>query len=297
MTDAEIRLLYTLVCAPPFDLLVFYVFRDRLRFARSYIICGYMLVLALTHAVQMSLPLDMSLVALLCRPLALFYMLLVIRDQALRVISIALLVYPLLMLAGTLGTMTEHFFGAGLPPGLWKCLLIPMMFLLVLPAALHTIRHLLMPMLAVDDRRLWLYLSGYEVILVALAVAADPANTSVQPTILAARLLLPLALVQYLRVSTLLTRYAEEGNTLHHQQLHEQMIRTSEEARYHTMLDLWRSSRRMRHDLRHHMTMIAQLAHEESHERLAAYLDDLAEQFAEQTTRTNVHLVDIVRRP
>ena len=282
MTDAEIRLLYTLVCAPPFDLLVFYVFRDRLRFARSYIICGYMLVLALTQAAQMSLPLDMSLVALLCRPLALFYMLLVIRDQSLRVISIALLVYPLLMLAGTLGTMTEHFFGAGLPPGLWKCLLIPMMFLLVLPAALHTIRHLLMPMLSVDDRRLWLYLCGYEVILVALAVAADPANTSVQPTILAARLLLPLALVQYLRVSTLLTRYAEEGNALHQQRLHEQMIRMSEEAHYHTMLDLWRSSRRMRHDLRHHMTMIAQLAHEESRERLAAYLDDLAGQFAEQ---------------
>ena len=282
MTDAEIRLLYTLVCAPPFDLLVFYVFRDRLRFARSYVACGYMLVLALTHAVQMSLPLDMSLVALLCRPLALFYMLLVIRDQPLRVLSIALLVYPLLMLAGTLGTMTEYFFGAGLPPGLWKCLLIPMMFLLVLPAALHTIRHLLMPMLSVDDRRLWLYLSGYEVILVALAVAADPANTSVQPTILAARLLLPLALVQYLRVSTLLTRYAEEGNALHQQQLHEQMIRTSEEVRYQTMLDLWRSSRRMRHDLRHHMTMIAQLAHEESRERLKAYLDDLAGQFAEQ---------------
>ena len=282
MTDAEIRLLYTLVCAPPFDLLVFYVFRDRLRFARSYIICGYMLVLALTHAAQMSLPLDMSLVALLCRPLALFYMLLVIRDQALRVISIALLVYPLLMLAGTLGTMTEYFFGAGLPPGLWKCLLIPMMFLLVLPAALHTIRHLLMPMLSVDDRRLWLYLSGYEVILVALAVAADPANTSVQPTILAARLLLPLALVQYLRVSTLLTRYAEEGNALHQQRLHEQMIRMSEEAHYHTMLALWRSSRRMRHDLRHHMAMIAQLAHEESRERLKAYLDDLAGQFAEQ---------------
>ena len=284
MTDAEIRLLYTLVCAPPFDLLVFYVFRDRLRFARSYIICGYMLVLALTHAIQMSLPLDMSLVALLCRPLALFYMLLVIGDQPLRVISIALLVYPLLMLAGTLGTMTEYFFGAGLPPGLWKCLLIPMMFLLVLPAALHTIRHLLMPMLSVDDRRLWLYLSGYEVILVALAVAADPANTSVQPTILAARLLLPLALVQYLRVSTLLTRYAEEGNALHQQQLHEQMIRTSEEVRYHTMLDLWRSSRRMRHDLRHHMTMIAQLAHEGSRARLAAYLDDLAEQFSKRNT-------------
>ena len=282
MTDAEIRLLYTLVCAPPFDLLVFYVFRDRLRFARSYVICGYMLVLALTQAAQMSLPLDMSLVALLCRPLALFYMLLVIRDQSLRVISIALLVYPLLMLAGTLGTMTEHFFGAGLPPGLWKCLLIPMMFLLVLPAALHTIRHLLMPMLSVDDRRLWLYLSGYEVILVALAVAADPANTSVQLTILAARLLLPLALVQYLRVSALLTRYAEEGNALHQQRLHEQMIRMSEEAHYQTMLALWRSSRRMRHDLRHHMAMIAQLAHEESRERLKAYLDDLAGQFAEQ---------------
>ena len=282
MTDAEIRLLYTLACTPPFDLLVFYVFRDRLRFARSYVVCGYMLVLALTQAVQMSLPLDMSLIALLCRPLALFYMLLVIRDQPLRVLSIALLIYPLLMLAGTFGTMTEYFFGAGLPPGLWKCLLIPMMFLLVLPAALHTNRRLLAPMLQLDDRRLWLYLCGYEVILVALAVAADPANTSVQPTILAARLLLPLALVQYLRVSALLTRYAEEGNALHQQRLHEQMIRASEEARYHTMLALWRSSRRMRHDLGHHMTMIAQLAHEDSRERLKAYLDNLAKQFAEQ---------------
>ena len=282
MPDAEIRLLYTLVCVPPFDLLVFYVFRDRLRFAQRYVVCGYMLVLALTQAAQMSLPLDMSMIALLCRLLALFYMLLSIRDQPLRVLSIALLVYPLLMLAGTLGTMAEYFFGAGLPPGLWKCLLIPMMFLLILPAALHTNRHLLAPMLQVDDRRLWLYLCGYEVILVALAVAADPANTSVQPTILAARLLLPLALVQYLRVSTLLTRYAEKGNALHQQQLHEQMIRTSEEARYQMMLSLWRSSRRMRHDLRHHMTVIAQLAHEASRERLAAYLDNLAEQFAKQ---------------
>ena len=282
MTDAEIRLLYTFVCVPPFDLLVFYVFRDRLRFAQRYVVCGYMLVLALTQAAQMSLPLDMSMIALLCRPLALFYMLLSIRDQPLRVLSITLLVYPLLMLAGTLGTMAEYFFGAGLPPGLWKCLLIPMMFLLILPAALHTNRHLLAPMLQVDDRRLWLYLCGYEVILVALAVAADPANTSVQPTILAARLLLPLALVQYLRVSTLLTRYAEKGNALHQQQLHEQMIRTSEEARYQMMLSLWRSSRRMRHDLRHHMTVIAQLAHEASRERLAAYLDNLAEQFAKQ---------------
>ena len=282
MPDAEIRLLYTFVCVPPFDLLVFYVFRDRLRFAQRYVVCGYMLVLALTQAAQMSLPLDMSMIALLCRPLALFYMLLSIRDQPLRVLSIALLVYPLLMLAGTLGTMAEYFFGAGLPPGLWKCLLIPMMFLLILPAALHTNRHLLAPMLQVDDRRLWLYLCGYEVILVALAVAADPANTSVQPTILAARLLLPLALVQYLRVSTLLTRYAEKGNALHQQQLHEQMIRTSEEAHYQMMLSLWRSSRRMRHDLRHHMTVIAQLAHEASRERLAAYLDNLAEQFAEQ---------------
>lgn len=60
------------------------------------------------------------------------------------------------------------------------------------------------------------------------------------------------------------------------------MIRMSEEAHYHTMLALWRSSRRMRHDLRHHMAMIAQLAHEESRERLKAYLDDLAGQFAEQ---------------
>ena len=209
-------------------------------------------------------------------------MLLVIRDQPLRIISIVLLVYPLLMLAGTIGAAAEYFFGAGLPPGLWKCLLIPMMFLLVLPAALHTIRHLLMPMLSVDDRQLWLYLCGYEVILVALAVAADPSGTSVQPTIIAARLLLPLALIQYLRVSNLLTHYTEEGNALHTRQLHEQMIRSREEARYQTMLDLWRSSRRMRHDLRHHMTMIAQLAHEESRERLAAYLDDLAEQFAEQ---------------
>ena len=32
MTDTEIRLLHTFVCAPPFDLLVFYVFRKRLRF-------------------------------------------------------------------------------------------------------------------------------------------------------------------------------------------------------------------------------------------------------------------------
>ena len=285
MTDAEIRLLYTLVCAPPFDLLVFYVFRERLRFPIVFVLVGYMLVLAATQAVQMSLPLDMSLVALLCRPLALFYMLLAVRDQPLRVLSIALLVYPLLMLAGTLGTATDYFFGAGLPTGLWRCLLIPMMFLLILPAALHTNRHLLAPMLQVDDRQLWLYLCGYEVILVALAVAADPAGTSVQPTILAARLLLPLALVQYLRVSTLLTRYAKEGNALHQQQLHEQMIRTSEEARYQTMLALWRSSRRMRHDLRHHMTVIAQLAHEASRERLAAYLDDLAAEFAKQKAK------------
>ena len=280
MTDTEIRLLHTLVCAPPFDLLVFSVFRERLRFARGCVLVGYLLLLVLTQCIQMTAGLDMSLTALLCRPLAVLYMMATIHDRPLRVLSIALLVYPLLMLAGTIGAAAEYFFGAGLPPGLWKCLLVPMMFLLVLPAALHTIRYLLMPMLSVDDRRLWLYLCGYEVILVALAVAADPSGTSVQPTIIAARLLLPLALIQYLRVSNLLARYTEEGNALHTRQLHEQMIRRAEEARYQTMLALWRSSRRMRHDLRHHMTMIAQLAHEGSRARLAAYLDDLAEQFS-----------------
>ena len=40
MTDTEIRLLYTLVCTPPFDLLVFYVFRDRLRFSNVFILIG-----------------------------------------------------------------------------------------------------------------------------------------------------------------------------------------------------------------------------------------------------------------
>mgnify|MGYP000890898567 FL=1 len=106
-----------------------------------------------------------------------------------------------------------------------------------------------------------------------------------QPTIIAARLLLPLALVQYLRVSTLLTRYAEERNALHQQQLHEQMIRKSEEARYHTMLALWRKSRRMRHDLSHHMAMIAQLAREGSRVHLAAYLKQLEEQFGERCAK------------
>ena len=197
MSDFEIRLLHTLVCAPPFDLLIFYIFRDRLRFARSHVIIGYVLLLALTQLIQMSSVQSMTLTALLCRPLAIIYMMAVIRDSPLRVFSITLLVYPLLMLASTLGAAAEQFFGEGLPLGLWKCLLVPMMFLLVLPAALHTMRHLLTPMLHKDDRRLWIYLCGYEVILVALAVTADPSGTSVQPTIIAARLLLPLALVQY----------------------------------------------------------------------------------------------------
>lgn len=283
MSDFEIRLLHTLVCAPPFDLLIFYIFRDRLRFARSHVIIGYVLLLALTQLIQMSSVQSMTLTALLCRPLAIIYMMAVIRDSPLRVLSITLLVYPLLMLASTLGAAAEQFFGEGLPLGLWKCLLVPMMFLLVLPAALHTMRHLLTPMLHIDDRRLWIYLCGYEAILVALAVTADPSGTSVQPTIIAARLLLPLALVQYLRVSNLLTHYTEEGNALHAKQMHEQMIRRSEEARYHTMLALWRSSRRMRHDLSHHMTVIAQLAHEGSRERLTEYLDNLRAQLSEES--------------
>ena len=58
---------------------------------------------------------------------------------------------------------------------------------------------------------------------------------------------------------------------------------SSEEARYHTMLALWRSSRRMRHDLSHHMTVIAQLAHEGSRERLTEYLDNLRAQLSEES--------------
>ena len=103
MTDTEIRLLHTLVCAPPFDLLVFYVFRERLRFARGCVLVGYLLLLVLTQGIQMTAGLDMSLTALLCRPLAVLYMTATIHDRPLRVLSIALLVYPLLMLAGSSG--------------------------------------------------------------------------------------------------------------------------------------------------------------------------------------------------
>lgn len=286
MSDFEIRLLHTLVCAPPFDFLIFYIFRTRLRFGASFVIIGYVFLLALTMSLQMSSALDMSLTALLCRPLSLLYMAAVIRDHPLRILSIALLVYPLLLLASTLGTTMEFFFGEGLPHGLWKCLLIPMFFLLVLPAALHTIHHLLTPMLRVDDRRLWLFLCGYELILIALAIAADPSSSSVRPTIIAARLLLPFALIQYLRVSDLLTRYTEEGNALLQRQIHERMIRKSAEVRYHTMLEVWRRTRRIRHDLSHHATMIAQLAHEGRRERLAAYLHNLAQQSAVMTAET-----------
>ena len=115
MSDFEIRLLHTLVCAPPFDLLIFYFFRKRLSFRRSYVIIGYLLLLSLTMTIQMSSTLDMSMTALLCRPLALLYMTAVIRDHPLRILSIALLVYPLLLLASTLGTTMEIFFGEGLP--------------------------------------------------------------------------------------------------------------------------------------------------------------------------------------
>lgn len=289
MSDFEIRLLHTLVCAPPFDLLIFYIFRTRLRFRRSCTIIGYLLLITLTLAIQMSSALDMSLTALLCRPLALLYMIAMIRDHPLRILSIALLVYPLLLLASTLATTMEFFFGEGLPHGLWKCLLIPMFFLLVLPAVLHTIRHLLTPMLHVNDRRLWLYLCGYELILIALTIAADPSSSSVRPTIIAARLLLPFALVQYLRVSDLLTRYTEEGNALLQRQVHERMIRKAEEAHYHTMLEIWRRSRRMRHDLSHHAAMIAQLAHEGRRERLAAYLHNLAQRFAAMPEEIRKH--------
>ena len=47
MSEFEIRLLHTLVCVPPFDLLIFYIFRNRLRFAQVYILVGYILLLAL----------------------------------------------------------------------------------------------------------------------------------------------------------------------------------------------------------------------------------------------------------
>lgn len=276
MRDVILIFLHTIIYAAPFDGLIFYFFRKRLRFSWRLIGMGYLLLLGMDFGLRLWWGESELWVPFLMRGVTFCYAVSMVKDSFLRVLSLALLTIPPTLFAYSAGTAVAHVMGNTNPFNLWRMGTILAIYLSILPLALKRMKGLLPPLLEIDDVRLWICLAGYEGILTFFAIWIDPFNHSFQPRILAARFLMPPALFQCLRVIDCIGRYAGESLSLAQQEARARKLRSMEAERYHTTLTVWKNSRRLRHDLKHHLLYILRLAKERDREALHDYLQSLA---------------------
>ena len=275
--DSLLSLYYTFIHIAPFDGLIFYTFRQHLRLGAARTALGYLAFLALEGTVQAQLPgIYDQRVSLLFQPVYLVYDLWAIRAYGGKVLAVGLLTVPLSLLSFS----TAAVAGQQWPLPFQEAtggLVIALLFLLFLAPALYYIRKVLEPLLVIQEKMPWLYLAGYETMLILIALLIDPFHESTSLKVLFSRVLLLMAAVACVQVMAYLCQSIRFREYTWHLLNSVQALHDMEHQRYETVMTHWRSSRQLRHDFRHCMISIAALARARKGKDLKAYLHRLLE--------------------
>lgn len=270
--EAIVGFYYTFIHIAPFDGLIFYTFRRQLRLGASKTALGYFCLLALEGAVQAQLPgVYDQRVSLLFQLTYLVYDLWAIREFPCKVLAVGLLTVPLSLLAFSVANLAEKLWPLHIPD-LAGGLMIALVFLLFLGPALYYIRQVLTPLLAIQEKNPWLYLAGYETILIFIALLIDPFHESTAPRVFVSRILLLAATIACIQVMAYLCQSIHSREYTRHLLNSVQALQEMERLRYETVMERWRSSRRLRHDFRHHIVTVAALARMRKGAELRKYL-------------------------
>ena len=275
--DALVGFFYTFIHIAPFGGLIFYAFRRRLRLGAIRTALGYFCLLSIEGAVQAQLPGSYDQRAsLLFQPMYLVYDLWAIRAYSGQILATGLLTVPLSLFSFSAATLAEKY--CSLPvPNVAGGLTIALLFLVLLKPALSYIRHVLEPLLAIQEKKTWRYLAGYETMLILIALLIDPFNESTAPRIFIARGLLLAANIACVQIMTYLCQSIRSREYTRHLLNSVQALQGMERQRYETIMNRWRSSRRLRHDLHHYMVTVTALARAKNGKALKTYLRSLLE--------------------
>ena len=268
---------YTFIHIAPFDGLIFYAFRRHLRFGAMRTALGYFALLALEGTVQTQLTgVHDQRVSLLFQLIYLVYDLWAIRAYPSKVLAVGLLTAPPSLLSFSVATLAEKSWPMRIPD-LAGGLMIALLFLVFLGPALYYIRHVLEPLLTIQEKKPWRYLAGYETTLIFIALLIDPFHKSTAPQVFIARGLLLAANIACVQIMAYLCQVIRSREYTRHLLNSVQALQNMEHQRYKTVMERWRASRRLRHDSHHYMVTIAALARARKGAELKAYLRSLAE--------------------
>ena len=277
--ESLISLYYTLIHIAPFDLLVFYIFRRQLRWRPLPTILGYSLLLLTEWTLQLKYAAIYDQhISLLFQLVYAAYDLCAIREYPLKLMAIGFLTVPLELVAYSLASFAD----ASWPlrwPYLTGCLTITAVYLLALAPMLHYIRHELAACLTIEDRQPWNYVFAYETLLILTTLCIDPFNESAGIRVFLSRLCLLIADIIAIRIMVYLHHSIQSREYTSHLLNSVQSLQLMEHRRYRLVMDAWYASRRMRHDLKHHLLTIEAMLDAGDYTGLKIYLDKTVKAF------------------
>lgn len=274
--ESLVEFYYTFIHIAPFDGLIFYAFRRQLKMSAARTALGYLCLLAVEGIVQVQIPgVYDQRVSLLFQLMYLVYDLWAIRESSCKILAVGLLTVPLSLLSFSVATLAEKHWSLPIPDAAGG-LMIALLFLICLKPALYYIRHVLEPLLTIEEKKPWRYLAGYETMLILIALLIDPFHESTAPRVFIARGLLLAGNIACVQIMAYLCQSIRSREYTHHMLNSVQLLQNIERKRYETVMDRWRSSRQLRHDFHHFAVTIAAFARARKGEELKTYLRNLA---------------------
>lgn len=270
LTDIPVTFYYTFIHIAPFDFLIFYLFRQWLRWSPGYTAAGYACLLILEATVQiLHGGIYDQTISLLFQLIYALYDLIAIRDYIPRILTIGFLTVPPELLFYNIANYTGTHTAA---PYLTASLLLTLFYIAMLLPFIRYARHSIEAMLKIREKVVWNYLFSYESIAIVLTIAIDPLNTATTLPVLLSRALLFINNIVCLRTAHYLcqqiNRREYSSQTLNSlQKLYE-----VEKRRHSVIMEEWYASRRLRHDMRHHLLAIHAFLQRHDYTGLKKYL-------------------------
>lgn len=276
--DALSIVSYTLVHIAPLDALIFYIFRDRLRHSVWRTTGGYLLLLLIESAIQLrqgsSYQPDISLYFQFVYAA---YDLYAIRAYIPKILAIGFLTVPIELLAYSIANYVGKQ-QSRLPPDLHASLILLLIFSAAILITLRYAESFLRPILRIQEHVAWRILFYYETVMITLTLMIDPTSTVLTPRVFLSRLILLFNDVTCLYLMWYLMHSANAREYSSHMLNSLQQLLSLERQHYNIIMEAWKRSRHLRHDLKHHFVTIDALLQQHDYQGIANYLENVCQQ-------------------
>ena len=153
---------YTLIHITPLDILIFYTFRRQLRWTMPRTLAGYLALLLLECACQLTTgPGYDQRLSVFFQFIYAGYDIWAVRCYLPKFLSIALLTVPIELLSYSIGSYTGQHLITPLPPDIEASFIMLLLFAAFLPPAIHYIDTRLQAVLRVQEPLAWRLLLSY----------------------------------------------------------------------------------------------------------------------------------------